>query len=120
MVGVLVLSMMTAGCSGDGARSAGPSTGPRPFVSVAVDNHFHDIHPIDHRRIQSDRAFVIRNDGRNLHNVTVADTNISQDLEPDQSLSWTRIGDHLQPGTYRILCKYHDWARMVGEITVIP
>src|SRR5436190_2050335 len=51
-----------------------PSSGP--YVVVAVDDHFHDIHPIDRNRIAESRPFIVKNEGRNLHNFTVVGTDI--------------------------------------------
>jgi hypothetical protein len=94
-----------------------PST-TGPYVSVAVDNHFHDIHPSDPPSIQENRPFVVKNEGANLHNFTVAGTSISVDLEPGTSLTWTRIGDHLKPGVYHVYCRYHVSVGMVGTFFV--
>src|SRR5436309_11804167 len=82
-----------------------PSTGP--FVVVAVDNHFHDIHPVDRTRISESRPFVVENQGQNLHNFTVVGTDISVDIAPGNELLWSHLGDHLQPGVYHVVCVYH-------------
>lgn len=101
-------------------RPSGAAPTTTAFVSVAVDNHFHDIHPTDQRRIAESQTFVVKNQGRNLHNVTVAGTDISEDLEPGESLTWSPIGEVLKPGKYSIVCKYHDWDGMTGTFTVVP
>jgi hypothetical protein len=93
-----------------------PSTGP--FVVVVVDNHFHDIHPVDRTRISVDRPFVVKNQGRNLHNFTVVGTSISIDIDPGHSFTWVRLGDHLAPGSYQVVCNYHAWAGMTGSFVV--
>jgi hypothetical protein len=93
-----------------------PSHGP--YVVVAVDNHFHDIHPIDDPSIASHRAFVVKNEGFNLHNFTVIGTTISIDLKPGDVLRWRHLGNHLQPGTYHVVCAYHADQRMRGIFTV--
>ncbi|HEV3473248.1 MAG TPA: hypothetical protein VG408_08610 [Actinomycetota bacterium] len=84
-----------------------------------MDNHFHDIHPEDHKTIAADRAFVVRNEGRNLHNVTILGTDVNRDVRPGRSLSLDPVGETLDPGTYRIICKYHDYVGMTGQITVV-
>jgi hypothetical protein len=89
------------------------------YVSVAVDNHFHDIHPSDPPSLSEDRPFEVKNEGRNLHNFSVVGTDISVDLRPGQSMLWSRIGDHLKPGTYDIFCKYHASVAMTGKLIVI-
>lgn len=119
-------------CSISGEPSESPSTfSPRPivvvttppsttglYVSVAVDNHFHDIHPSDPPSIGEDRPFEVKNEGHNLHNFTVVGTDISVDLEPGQSLLWPRIGDKLKPGFYSVYCRYHIYLGMRGNFWV--
>jgi hypothetical protein len=97
-----------------------PNSQTGPYVVVAVDNHFHDIHPSDPPTITADRPFVVKNEGFNLHNFSVVGTSISVDLRPGTSLDWPRIGAHLKPGTYQVACSYHAYLGMVGVFTVAP
>jgi plastocyanin len=115
----LVLVALVAGACGKDQPSSTDAVRDR-LVAVAIDNHFHDIHPSDHRRIAFDGTFVVRSEARNLHNVTFVGTDISEDLRPGEILTWDPIGEYLAPGTYQIICKYHDWAGMQGELTVRP
>ncbi|MDQ3645754.1 MAG: cupredoxin domain-containing protein [Actinomycetota bacterium] len=85
-----------------------------PYVSVAVDNHFHDVHPEDEISFDAGRRFVVRNEGRNLHNVTFAELDYSRDLRPGKELQVPP----LEPGTYHFICKYHDDIGMSGGFTV--
>jgi len=89
-----------------------------PFVVVAVDNHFHDIHPVDRTRISGSRPFVVENQGRNLHNFTVVGTDVSVDIAPGHELLWSHLGDHLQPGVYHVVCVYHAYLGMTGLFVV--
>lgn len=119
---VLGLVALLGACN-TGGTDTGTTPAPEdtsgPYVSVAVDNHFHDIHPEDHKRIAADRAFEVRNEGRNLHNVTIAGTDISRDVRPGRSFILDPVGESLDPGKYQIICKYHDSVGMNGEITVV-
>lgn len=83
-------------------------------MSVAVDNHFHDVHPQDDITFGVDRPFVVRNEGSNLHNVTIVELDFSKDVRPGRSLSVPP----LQPGTYHLVCRYHDEQGMTGKFTV--
>ena len=127
----LVLAPMVSACSG--AAGAGPTSSfsARPivvittppsttgrFVVVAVDVHFHDIHPSDPPTIQRNRPFWVKNEGFNLHNFTVVGTNISVDIAPGRVLRWAHIGDHLKPGFYTVICTYHASVGMTGNFTV--
>jgi hypothetical protein len=118
VAGLLLAASLLIGCGDD--RSPSGNDVRHRLVSVAIDNHFHDIHPSDHRRIASDGLFAIRSEGHNLHNVTIVGTDIDEDLSPGETLTWNPVGRYLPPGTYRLFCKYHDWAGMRGEITVVP
>ena len=124
-IGALLVALVAIACSeaASGDRSTvrpgkiQPDRGP--YVSVAVDNHFHDIHPADDVAIDEERAFVVRNEGRNLHNVTIAETEISEDVRPGKSFRLAPVGSRLEPGTYEIVCRYHVNLGMTGQITVI-
>ena len=95
-----------------------PNSQTGPYVVVAVDNHFHDIHPSDPPSIRQNRPFIVKNEGQNLHNFTVVRTGISVDIEPGHELRWNRIGDHLKPGFYTVSCKYHAYLGMTGNFYV--
>jgi hypothetical protein len=95
----------------------GRTTGP--YVSVAVDNHFHDIHPVDHKEIAADRPFVVRNEGSNLHNVSVVGSKITEDIKPGESFRVDPVSKLGPPGTYEIFCKYHVNEGMKGEFRIV-
>lgn len=94
-----------------------PTTGS--YVSVAVDNHFHDVHPEDDIEIAADRPFVIRNDGRNLHNVTIRSAGINVDIRPGDQVAFDTVGEELGVGAHTIVCKYHADQGMTGRLTVV-
>jgi hypothetical protein len=114
--------LVTVSCSSndDGSIRPGKVTSTTgPYVSVAVDNHFHDVHPADHIEVAADRPFVIKNQGRNLHNVTFVGLDISKDIRPGKSVRFDPVGEVLGVGTIEFFCKYHDFVGMKGEITVV-
>ena len=118
----LTCSLLLVGCgsNGDGRAESTPSpeaTGP--YVSVAVDNHFHDIHRDDDIEIAADRGFIVKNQGRNLHNVTILGTDISQDIKPGEQFEMDPLGATLEPGVYELICRYHDSQGMVGGFEVV-
>jgi len=121
---VAALAVLLAACSSSPPGRGGdrviyrPEPRHGPFVVVAVDNHFHDIHPVDDPRIAENRPFVVKNEGRNLHNFTVVGTDVDVDIAPGHELRWSRLGDHLPPGSYRVICTYHDYLGMVGDFIV--
>ena len=97
-----------------------PNSQSGPYVAVAVDNHFHDIHPSDPPTITANRPFEVKNEGSNLHNFSVVGTRISIELPPGGHFTWSHIGTHLKPGTYSVVCTYHAYLGMIGMFTVTP
>lgn len=122
LVGMLLLAAC-GGDSGDGPE--GGSGLPRksiappadqPYVSVAVDNHFHDIHLEDNITIEVGRGFIIKNQGSNLHNVTIPQLDFNEDVDTGEQVDF--LGDTLAAGTYDIICRYHADQGMVGKLIV--
>jgi hypothetical protein len=117
-----VLVCLSAGCSRDGGSSVrSPSVlqdPSRPYVVTAVDNHFHDAHPSE--PIALDRALVFKNEGRNLHNVTVEGTALTRDIAPGERFSVRMMGSLVDgAGRYRLICKYHADLGMTGDLIVV-
>jgi plastocyanin len=115
----LLMSACAAGGNGSSIRPGKITSTTGPYVSVAVDNHFHDVHPADHIEVAADRPFVIENQGRNLHNATFGGLDISKDIRPGKSVTFDPVGEVLGVGKVEFFCKYHDYAGMRGEITVV-
>lgn len=109
--GLAVLAVLVAG--GLGLRNQGNST----YVVTAIDNHFHDAHPS--APLRPTTTLVVKNAGRNLHNVSFAGTDFSQDLEPGGQLSIENIGELLGgAGEHPVFCKYHSDIGMTGVIVI--
>ena len=94
-----------------------PTTGP--YVSVAVDYHFHDIHPIDHKEIAADRSLVFRNDGSNKHNVTIVGTDVNEDMKPGERVVIDPVSKLGPPGTYEVICRFHTAQKMSGSFELV-
>ena len=128
VAGIFVAVLLTS-CGGAGTSEDRPKAAPSirdlrtedltgPYVSVAVDNHFHDVHPEDHIQITADRPFIVKNQGRNVHNVTIAGTDIDQDLEPGEEYAIRPVGD-LGIGTQVMICRFHAAQGMTGQFEVV-
>ena len=89
---------------------------PRPYVVTAIDYHFHDAHPTF--PIGPDRDFVVKNAGRNLHNVTIPALNYSRNVRPGEQLTIADIAGQLSPGRYVLFCKIHVDRGMSGVIVI--
>ena len=117
---VLSMALLALGCSAEEPPLAETDIRPGkienttgPYVSVAVDNHFHDVHEEDDISFDAARRFVVRNEGSNLHNVTIPGIGYSKDVRTGRSVSLA-----LEPGTYTLICRYHPESDMRGSFTV--
>ena len=124
---VALVALLFPACDGDDDPGAATKQSPDPvytggrgpYVSVAVDNHFHDVHPADDKKIDDDVAFVVRNEGSNLHNVTFVGLDISKDIEPGESFRVDPVRKLGGLGSYDLFCKYHAEEGMRGTFTVV-
>jgi hypothetical protein len=125
-VALLAAVSMLPAC-GDGGDEPAPTTitdrplneisydPSKPWVITAVDNHFHDSHPTP--LLDPDSSIVIKNAGRNLHNVTFVGTDFSQDIEPGGEIVIDPIRDLLPPpGPWTLICQLHASQGMQGTI----
>jgi hypothetical protein len=95
-----------------------PSADPGgPYVVSAIDYHFHDAHPTF--PIGPDRDLVVKNVGRNLHNVTIPALGYSHDVRPGQELTIADVAERLgAPGRYAFFCRFHRDRGMRGSIII--
>jgi plastocyanin len=91
-------------------------TAPRPYVVTAIDYHFHDAHPT--LPIGPGRDLVVKNQGRNLHNVTIPELGYSRNVRPGDQLEIDDIADKLMPGRYVMFCSIHRDRGMSGVIVI--
>jgi hypothetical protein len=89
---------------------------PAPYVVTAIDYHFHDAHPTF--PIERGRDLIVKNQGRNLHNVTIPALGFSRDVRPGASLTIVKIADRLAPGRYELFCRLHRDRGMTGVIVI--
>ena len=93
--------------------------GPAPYVITAIDYHFHDAHPSF--PIAPGRDLVVKNDSPNVHNVTIAAIDYSQDVQPGQELVIPDVADLFDgPGRYSMFCAYHEDRGMTGLLVIAP
>jgi plastocyanin len=124
LVGVFLLALSPAGCSGSTPPRAEaipkirtiPEPGTGPFVISAIDNHFHDVHPSEHKTIAAGRPVVVKNYGLFTHNFTLVGTGFSKDIPSGDEI---QVGT-LPPGHYTLFCKYHVSVGMAGAFDVAP
>lgn len=89
---------------------------PAPYVVTAIDYHFHDAHPT--LPIAAGRDLVVKNEGRNVHNVTIDALAFTRDVRPGDRLTVDGITDRLQPGRYSLVCRYHEDRGMTGTVVI--
>ena len=91
-------------------------TPPRPYVVTAIDYHFHDAHPT--LPIGPGRDLIVKNEGRNLHNVTIPALAYSRNVQPGDQLEIDDIAGDLSPGRYVMFCRIHRDRGMSGVIVI--
>lgn len=71
-------------------------------------------------RLSGDRSLLIKNQGSNLHNVSLPEADIDVDLKTGEEFSiGPPLTGLLEVGqTYIFFCKYHPEDRMLGQFTV--
>jgi plastocyanin len=89
---------------------------PRPYVITAIDYHFHDAHPTF--PIAPGRDLVVKNVGRNRHNVTIPALGFERNVAPDGQITIEDIGSRLGPGRYELICRIHLDRGMTGVIVI--
>jgi plastocyanin len=93
------------------------SAQPDPYVITAIDYHFHDAHPTF--PIAPGRDLVVKNDSPNLHNVTIAAIDYSQDVQPGEELVIPDVASLFDgPGRYSMYCVYHEDRGMTGLLVI--
>ena len=89
---------------------------PRPYVVTAIDYHFHDAHPTF--PIGPGRDLVVKNVGRNGHNVSIPALGFSRGVAPGGQITVEDIGSRLGPGRYELICRIHLDRGMTGVIVI--
>jgi hypothetical protein len=113
-VASVVAFALGSGADRPGRSSADPEG---PYVVSAIDYHFHDAHPTF--PIGPDRDLVVKNVGRNLHNVTIPSLDYSRDVRPGQELTIADVAERLgAPGRYAFFCRFHRDRGMKGLIVI--
>ena len=90
---------------------------PEPYVVTAIDYHFHDAHPTS--PIAPGRDLVVKNAGRNTHNVTFEALGVNEDIAPGSALTIEDIADRLDPGRYTFFCHFHIDRGMTGDVVIV-
>jgi plastocyanin len=90
---------------------------PSPYVITAIDYHFHDAHPTF--PIAPGRDLVVKNAGRNLHNVSIPALGYSRDVAPGEQLVIPDVASLFDsPGRYTLVCIYHQDRGMNGTLVI--
>jgi plastocyanin len=90
---------------------------PRPYVITAIDYHFHDAHPTF--PIAPGRDLVVKNAGRNLHNVSIPALDYSEDVRPGEQIVIPDVASQFaSSGRYTLVCVYHQDRGMNGTLVI--
>jgi plastocyanin len=137
---VLLLAVLLAGCSDDGDSDgdASPTTttadaptsavGSAPSTTAGCQSVEGEQVALAARdfafeptcvRVGVDQELNVTNRGDATHNVTV-EGGYDQDLEPGTSFTTGDVGGTLQPGTYELVCQFHEARGMKARLEVAP
>ena len=117
---VAALAVLGTACGGGGDSAAPAPQGTTPTEAatspagselVMQDNEFVP----SSFSIQAGSEIALRNEGQAPHNLTVEGQNVDHDVQPGETETESL---ELEPGTYDIVCKFHEAAGMTGTLTV--
>ena len=93
-------------------QTTGPAVPDGPFVLEAKDNVFV---PATFEVKAGDVSFDMKNTGVAPHTFTNAELKVDVNADGGKTVP---VKFTAQPGTYKIICKYHEAVGMVGELKV--
>ncbi len=116
---VVALAILGVACGGGGDSAAPAPQGTTPTEAtspagaelVMRDNEFVP----RSFSIQAGSEIALRNEGQAPHNLTVEGQDVDHDVQPGGTETESL---ELEPGTYDIVCKFHEAAGMTGTLTV--
>jgi plastocyanin len=116
-----VFAVAVAACAGDPDGSppeAGADcadlTGSATAAIAMLDNTFNPAC----FKVSEDQGLTLRNDGVALHNFKVEGSDVDLDVRAGEETNTEAIGGILEPGSYKVTCKYH-LPLMVAEMEVL-
>lgn len=119
-VALATVALLGAACGGGGDESAAPAQGTSPAETgntaataelLMRDNEFVP----SEFTIPAGSEITLRNEGQAPHNLMVEGQNVDKDVQPGETETEAL---ELAPGTYDIVCKFHEAAGMTGTLTV--
>lgn len=96
-----------------GATAATGGTGGEVVLEVALNNYLFDPNPVE---VASGDAIAVRNGNtRTPHTFTVVGEDVDLELGP---LETETVEIALDPGTYELICRFHEAQDMTGTLVV--
>ena len=102
-----IVAVAVGACGGDDGGDTGEAT------LTATDNAFEP----STLSVSAGGTITLANEGEALHNLTIEEAGVDEDVEAGQSVSVT-LPDDLEAGDYEMVCEYHASAGMTGTVTV--
>jgi plastocyanin len=144
LIVVAALSVLAAACGGDdgdegappadtGATGATPATGTTgatgatgavcpdltgegdTFAITIGDNFFEP----SCFTASASQMITITNEGSAAHTFTMVDTGIDVEIAAGDQFQGEAISGAVEPGTYELICRFHEASGMVGQVTVV-
>jgi plastocyanin len=113
------LAATAVACGGDGGGSA-----PEDCVGLTTEGDSFTIRLVDNEFVPScftasaSQSLTLVNEDPALHSFTLEDTPIDVDISAEETLDLDPITGVVAPGTYRLICTYHQ-PGMTGEVTIV-
>jgi len=116
------LALTAAACGGDSGNGSGD--GSEDCVDLTGEGDTFTVRMLDNQFIPScftasaSQSLTLVNEDAALHSFTLEDTPIDVDISAEETMDLSPITGQVDPGTYRLICKYH-LPGMTGEVTIV-
>ncbi|MGZ5352138.1 MAG: cupredoxin domain-containing protein [Actinomycetota bacterium] len=114
------LALTAAACGGD----SGNGSGGDPCVDLTTEGDSFSVRMVDNQFVPScftasaSQSLTLVNEDAALHSFTLEDTPVDVDIAAEETMDLSPITGKVEPGTYRLICKYH-LPGMTGEVTIV-
>jgi plastocyanin len=110
LIAVAAVAVLSVSCGGGDTGGDGGDGGGGATTLSMTDNAFNPA-----SLTVAPGTISVTNDGATLHNLTIEEAGIDEDVQPGQS---TTVDIDLEPGEYEMVCEYHVAQGMTGTLTV--
>jgi plastocyanin len=110
---IAVLLLAACGGGGQEAGTGGAAGGAGAADTLVMQDNVFE--PSEWQIQAGGGSFTVSNEGQALHNLTIEDAGIDQDVQAGQEAT---VDIELEAGEYEFICKYHEAQGMTGTLVV--